>query len=73
VSSELTVTNLIDMDAENFMTGLKVAFDRERSVLGWQEFDCKIDHSPLVAASPYSIKSTVLSGILNVLFRIQST
>ena len=67
------MTNLIDMDAENFMTGLKVAFDRERSVLGWQEFDCKIDHSPLVAASPYSIKSTVLSGILNVLFRIRST
>lgn len=23
------------------MTGLKVVFDRERSVLGWHEFDCK--------------------------------
>jgi hypothetical protein len=28
--------------AENFMTGLKVVFDRERSVLGWEKFDCKI-------------------------------
>jgi hypothetical protein len=24
------------------MTGLKVVFDRERSVLGWEKFDCKI-------------------------------
>jgi len=30
--------------AENFMTGLKVVFDRERSVLGWEKFDCKIAH-----------------------------
>jgi len=50
VSSELTVSDPIDVDAENFMTGLKVVFDRERSVLGWQEFDCKIDHAPLVAS-----------------------
>lgn len=27
--------------AENFMTGLKVVFDRQRSVLGWTKFDCK--------------------------------
>lgn len=30
--------------AENFMTGLKVVFDREKSVLGWEKFDCKIAH-----------------------------
>uniref|UniRef100_A0A453T961 Peptidase A1 domain-containing protein n=1 Tax=Aegilops tauschii subsp. strangulata TaxID=200361 RepID=A0A453T961_AEGTS len=34
-----------EMHAENFMTGLKVVFDRERSVLGWHQFDCEfIDH-----------------------------
>jgi hypothetical protein len=36
----LTVWLLL-IHAENFMTGLKVVFDRERSVLGWHEFDCK--------------------------------
>ncbi|EER88970.1 aspartyl protease family protein 1 [Sorghum bicolor] len=25
---------------QNFMTGLKVVFDREKSVLGWEKFDC---------------------------------
>jgi hypothetical protein len=29
------------MHAENFMTGLKVVFDRRRSVLGWEKFDCE--------------------------------
>lgn len=37
-------------DAENFMTGLKVVFDRERSVLGWQKFDCKKHHLTLHAS-----------------------
>jgi hypothetical protein len=60
------VTDLIDVDAENFMTGLKVVFDRERSVLGWQKFDCKIGHAPLVVALPDWMKSTALSEILNV-------
>uniref|UniRef100_A0A453T9B0 Peptidase A1 domain-containing protein n=2 Tax=Aegilops tauschii subsp. strangulata TaxID=200361 RepID=A0A453T9B0_AEGTS len=32
-----------EMHAENFMTGLKVVFDRERSVLGWHQFDCYKD------------------------------
>ncbi|KAL6873932.1 hypothetical protein ACP4OV_014014 [Aristida adscensionis] len=30
----------INIIGQNFMTGLKVVFDRERSVLGWQKFDC---------------------------------
>nr|ACG28820.1 aspartic-type endopeptidase/ pepsin A [Zea mays] len=30
----------IDIIGQNFMTGLKVVFDRERSVLGWEKFDC---------------------------------
>uniref|UniRef100_A0A0E0LFS0 Peptidase A1 domain-containing protein n=1 Tax=Oryza punctata TaxID=4537 RepID=A0A0E0LFS0_ORYPU len=33
----------IDIIGQNFMTGLKVVFNRERSVLGWQEFDCYKD------------------------------
>lgn len=27
--------------AENFMTGLRVVFDRENLVIGWKESDCK--------------------------------
>jgi hypothetical protein len=27
--------------AENFMSGLKIVFDRDRMVLGWKFFDCK--------------------------------
>uniref|UniRef100_A0A0D9WU78 Peptidase A1 domain-containing protein n=1 Tax=Leersia perrieri TaxID=77586 RepID=A0A0D9WU78_9ORYZ len=33
----------IDIIGQNFMTGLKVVFNREKSVLGWQEFDCYKD------------------------------
>ena len=31
--------------AENFMSGLKIVFDRERKVLGWKKFDCKHPHT----------------------------
>jgi len=27
--------------AENFMTGYRVVFDREKLVLGWKKFDCQ--------------------------------
>lgn len=30
--------------AENFMSGLKVVFDRERLVLGWKTFNCEYFH-----------------------------
>ncbi|KAJ1261751.1 hypothetical protein BS78_09G055200 [Paspalum vaginatum] len=30
----------INIIGQNFMAGLKVVFNRERSVLGWQKFDC---------------------------------
>ncbi|XP_066371449.1 aspartyl protease family protein 1-like, partial [Miscanthus floridulus] len=30
----------LNIIGQNFMTGLKVVFDRERSVLGWEKFDC---------------------------------
>ncbi|CAN6200492.1 unnamed protein product [Urochloa humidicola] len=30
----------VNIVGQNFMTGLKVVFDREKSVLGWQKFDC---------------------------------
>ncbi|KAL5200422.1 hypothetical protein ABZP36_021625 [Zizania latifolia] len=33
----------VDIIGQNFMTGLKVVFNRERSVLGWQKFDCYKD------------------------------
>jgi hypothetical protein len=32
--------------AENFMSGLKIVFDRERKVLGWKNFNCyNVDNS----------------------------
>ncbi|KAL5714656.1 hypothetical protein ACHQM5_016587 [Ranunculus cassubicifolius] len=30
----------ISIIGQNFMTGYKVVFDREKSVLGWEKFDC---------------------------------
>ncbi|CAD6338295.1 unnamed protein product [Miscanthus lutarioriparius] len=30
----------LNIIGQNFMTGLKVVFDREKSVLGWEKFDC---------------------------------
>ncbi|ONM52804.1 hypothetical protein ZEAMMB73_Zm00001d019375 [Zea mays] len=30
----------VNLIGENFMSGLKVVFDRERNVLGWKNFDC---------------------------------
>jgi hypothetical protein len=38
--SVLTLAGLFFF-AENFMSGLKVVFDRERKVLGWKFFNCK--------------------------------
>ncbi|OEL35721.1 Aspartyl protease family protein 1 [Dichanthelium oligosanthes] len=39
--------------AENFMSGLKVVFDRERKVLGWKIFDCyKADSSSNLPVNP---------------------
>lgn len=32
---------VVDSYAENFMTGYRVVFDREKLVLGWKKFDCK--------------------------------
>jgi hypothetical protein len=30
----------VNLIGENFMSGLKIVFDRERMVLGWKFFDC---------------------------------
>uniref|UniRef100_M8CG06 Uncharacterized protein n=1 Tax=Aegilops tauschii TaxID=37682 RepID=M8CG06_AEGTA len=41
------------MAGENFMSGLKVVFDRERLVLGWKSFNCySVDHSSKLPVSP---------------------
>ncbi|XP_062178979.1 aspartyl protease family protein 1-like [Phragmites australis] len=53
----------INIIGQNFMTGLKVVFDRQRSVLGWQKFDCyksaraadTPDGSPNAAAGPTTL------------------
>ncbi|RLN11605.1 aspartic proteinase-like protein 1 [Panicum miliaceum] len=65
VNSELTLIDLIGVDAENFMTGLKVVFDRERSVLGWQKFDCykntRVADGPGGSPSPAPAPTTTLT------------
>ncbi|KQK16726.1 aspartyl protease family protein 1 isoform X2 [Brachypodium distachyon] len=51
----------IDIIGQNFMTGLKVVFDRQRSVLGWTKFDCyknmkvEDDGSPAAAPGPMPV------------------
>lgn len=30
---------------ENFLTGLRIVFDRERMVLGWKKFNCKYNQN----------------------------
>ncbi|KAF8377780.1 hypothetical protein HHK36_031165 [Tetracentron sinense] len=39
-SAELNIIGLIELHAENFMTGYRIVFDREKLVLGWKKFDC---------------------------------
>jgi hypothetical protein len=36
----------VNLIGENFMSGLKIVFDRERKVLGWKNFNCySVDNS----------------------------
>ncbi|TVU10224.1 hypothetical protein EJB05_43738 [Eragrostis curvula] len=43
----------VNLIGENFMSGLKVVFDRERMVLGWKNFDCySVDSSSNLPVSP---------------------
>ncbi|CAN6220058.1 unnamed protein product [Urochloa humidicola] len=59
----------INIVGQNFMTGLKVVFDREKSVLGWQKFDCYKnaavadgpDASPSPSPAPASPRPTPLT------------
>lgn len=37
----LLFNSSIDPCTENFMTGYRIVFDRERLVLGWKKFDCE--------------------------------
>ena len=37
----LAYNSAIALHTENFMTGYRVIFDREKLVLGWKKFDCK--------------------------------
>ncbi|CAL4985741.1 unnamed protein product [Urochloa decumbens] len=47
--------NDVDTIGQNFMTGLKVVFDRSRSVLGWEKFDCYKDVKIQDSVSPNTI------------------
>ncbi|CAN6374238.1 unnamed protein product [Urochloa humidicola] len=48
-------SNDIDTIGQNFMTGLKVIFDRSRSVLGWEKFDCYKDVKMQNSGSPNTV------------------
>ncbi|RCV23230.1 hypothetical protein SETIT_4G282300v2 [Setaria italica] len=56
VKNDITI-NII---GQNFMTGLKVVFNRERSVLGWQKFDCY--KNAVVADAPDASPSPAPGG-----------
>ncbi|CAL5040521.1 unnamed protein product [Urochloa decumbens] len=59
----------INIIGQNFMTGLKVVFNREKSVLSWQKFDCYKnaavadgpDASPSPSPAPASRRPTTLT------------
>lgn len=43
----------VNLIGENFMSGLKVVFDRERKVLGWKKFNCySVDNSSNLPVNP---------------------
>ncbi|KAL5201253.1 hypothetical protein ABZP36_035607 [Zizania latifolia] len=43
----------VNLIGENFMSGLKVIFDRERMVLGWKKFNCyNLDKSSRLPVNP---------------------
>jgi hypothetical protein len=43
----------VNLIGENFMSGLKVVFDRERLVLGWKTFNCyNVDNSSKLPVNP---------------------
>ncbi|CAN6362375.1 unnamed protein product [Urochloa humidicola] len=60
--------NDIDTIGQNFMTGLKVVFDRSRSVLGWEKFDCYKDVKMQDSGSPDTVpwSSDTASGTPDV-------
>lgn len=46
--------------AENFMTGYRVVFDREKLTLGWKKFDCKCLYSSHSNCTPiYWLQSEI--------------
>lgn len=48
----------LNIIGQNFMTGLRVVFDRERKILGWKKFNCYDTDS----SNPLSINSRNSSG-----------
>ncbi|KAJ1693053.1 hypothetical protein LUZ63_009751 [Rhynchospora breviuscula] len=56
----------LNIIGENFLTGLRVVFDRERLVLGWQNFNCYDSSAPGPALAPngYNPKKTNQVSVL---------
>ncbi|PNX84902.1 aspartic proteinase-like protein 1-like [Trifolium pratense] len=58
---------LLMLIAENFMTGYRVVFDREKLILGWKKSDCYDieDHNNVVPTRPDSdnVPPAVAAGL----------
>ncbi|KAL2333839.1 hypothetical protein Fmac_015052 [Flemingia macrophylla] len=59
----------LNIIGQNFMTGYRVVFDREKLVLGWKKFDCYDieDHNPIPTRthSPADVPPAVAAGLGN--------
>ncbi|XP_016513357.2 aspartyl protease family protein 1 [Nicotiana tabacum] len=56
----------LNIIGQNFMTGYRFVFDREKAILGWKKFDCyeieKIDHFPSEALNTTRVPPAVAVG-----------
>lgn len=60
----------LNIIGQNFMTGYRVVFDREKLVLGWKKFDCYDieDHNDAIPTRPHShadVPPAVAAGLGN--------
>ena len=62
--SNTDIFRTVPLTTENFLTGLRVVFDRERMILGWKKFNCKCRYMELVVyyLRNRKLKISVFSG-----------
>ncbi|KAJ6836846.1 putative aspartic proteinase-like protein 1 isoform X1 [Iris pallida] len=56
-------SNKLNIIGQNFMTGLRIVFDRERLVLGWKSSNCyDAEGSSTLPSSPWNLSATSADG-----------